>query len=470
MTKKLNKRGFTIVELVVVIVVIAILAAVLIPTVSSLVSKANQSADTSAVRQMNEQLAITEVEEKPANIGEAIKALLGVNIKLENYTPLATNTQFYWVKSLNRVVYVNIEGGKEEIIYPTDLKDLTHTAGDWYSLNGDIEFKNYSVGTDNSVSIASAGQFAQLIDDINNKKETNISTITLTDDIDLAGATAKITATGTDKNDGFAQNITIDGSGKTVYGLRDDTQTAFGSGEFANKGYGYGLFGNIGTNGNVTIKNVVFDGITVEDTVNEASGTAGLIAGCIYGTLKLDNVTFKNCSVAANQKVGAICGWLRETGTVNLTNVSFTNTIVSGGCEVAKLIGFLDCGKENGQYNNQGANLTVSGNTDFSGISVQATTATVFSSSAFTFNNNGWSLSSDSSTNTFKVKDDPKEKRINNVTTEDWAWYNNRIVISDWNFENAVKYNGVDYNLNASSCSASRNFKDGKPVDNAQGE
>ena len=41
--KKFNKKGFTIVELVVVIAVIAILAAVLIPTFSNFVDKANKS-------------------------------------------------------------------------------------------------------------------------------------------------------------------------------------------------------------------------------------------------------------------------------------------------------------------------------------------------------------------------------------------------------------------------------------------
>ena len=41
--KKLNKKGFTIVELVIVIAVIAILAGVLIPTFATVVEKANQS-------------------------------------------------------------------------------------------------------------------------------------------------------------------------------------------------------------------------------------------------------------------------------------------------------------------------------------------------------------------------------------------------------------------------------------------
>ena len=41
--KKLNKKGFTIVELVIVIAVIAILAGVLIPTFATVVDKANES-------------------------------------------------------------------------------------------------------------------------------------------------------------------------------------------------------------------------------------------------------------------------------------------------------------------------------------------------------------------------------------------------------------------------------------------
>lgn len=59
---KRNQRGFTIVELVIVIAVIAILAAVLIPTFTSLINKANISADQQAVRQMNTALAIDEAE------------------------------------------------------------------------------------------------------------------------------------------------------------------------------------------------------------------------------------------------------------------------------------------------------------------------------------------------------------------------------------------------------------------------
>ena len=48
--KRNNKKGFTIVELVIVIAVIAILAAVMIPTFSSIITEANKS---SAMQEAN---------------------------------------------------------------------------------------------------------------------------------------------------------------------------------------------------------------------------------------------------------------------------------------------------------------------------------------------------------------------------------------------------------------------------------
>ena len=85
--KRNNKKGFTIVELVIVIAVIAILAAVLIPTFSNVIKKAKTSADIQACRQMNEYLAVNEVLEGKT-ITDAIDALVEGGMSAKNYKPL----------------------------------------------------------------------------------------------------------------------------------------------------------------------------------------------------------------------------------------------------------------------------------------------------------------------------------------------------------------------------------------------
>ena len=68
-----KKRGFTIVELIIVIAVIAILAAVLIPTFSSLINKSLVAADESLVRNLNEAL-VMDVTNPHNTMTDALKA------------------------------------------------------------------------------------------------------------------------------------------------------------------------------------------------------------------------------------------------------------------------------------------------------------------------------------------------------------------------------------------------------------
>ena len=112
-----KKKGFTIVELVIVIAVVAILAAVLIPTFSSLVKKANTSADIQAVRQMNTQLAINEVTEGKT-INDVFKALREAGMTAKDYTPLSSDTYFFWDEKENRILYTDKNGN---VIYPEEV-------------------------------------------------------------------------------------------------------------------------------------------------------------------------------------------------------------------------------------------------------------------------------------------------------------------------------------------------------------
>lgn len=76
--KKINKKGFTIVELVIVIAVIAILAAVLIPTFATVIKKANENAAMQNAR--NEWTAFLAADKD--NVVAAYDAVIKVG---ENY-------------------------------------------------------------------------------------------------------------------------------------------------------------------------------------------------------------------------------------------------------------------------------------------------------------------------------------------------------------------------------------------------
>ena len=131
---KRNQRGFTIVELVIVIAVIAIMAAVLIPTFTSLINKANISADQQAVRQMNTALAIDEAENGRAEtVEQALDVLNKAGYKANEYIALADGYQFYWDQSTNRVVLYNNNGNKIE--YPEDAAEKYKDYKDEFSLN-----------------------------------------------------------------------------------------------------------------------------------------------------------------------------------------------------------------------------------------------------------------------------------------------------------------------------------------------
>ena len=109
-----NKKGFTIVELVVVVAVIAVLAAVLIPTVSGIIAKARLNADQQAVANMNKAAAMGAAEEDFTNAGDVVNALYayGFNAgKLQTYSKgyhyayQAEENEFYLLDEESKVVF-----------------------------------------------------------------------------------------------------------------------------------------------------------------------------------------------------------------------------------------------------------------------------------------------------------------------------------------------------------------------------
>lgn len=140
--KRNNKKGFTLVELVIVIAVIAILIAVLVPTFASVISKANRSADEQEA--MNLRTAI--VTELPAEItvGDATVTVSTFDELLSNLGVTAE------AANVNTIL-----SGLDEAILTNSLKNggsVTVTVGQDSGDNG-AYYLTYTSGRDNTVKI-----------------------------------------------------------------------------------------------------------------------------------------------------------------------------------------------------------------------------------------------------------------------------------------------------------------------------
>ena len=114
------KKGFTIVELVIVIAVIGILAGILIPTFSSVIKKSKVSSDQQAVRQMNTVLAVEGVMDD-VDIFDMFDVLEEGGLSAKDYKALSAGMSFFWDSEINRVLYVDNATGKAT--YPEEYKD-----------------------------------------------------------------------------------------------------------------------------------------------------------------------------------------------------------------------------------------------------------------------------------------------------------------------------------------------------------
>ena len=343
--KTQNKKGFTIVELVIVIAVIAILAAVLIPTFINLTKKANESADIQACRQMNTQLAINEVL-KGKSITEVHAALKSGGMDTENYTPLVEGHYFFWDSKLNRVLYVDAENN---VLYPEEYKDTPVAMGQRLSLNGKIGMTEV---TDNGgvYSISSAEQLYWLSEQNRSHKiENNVTIKFNAEKIDLKGADIGFLFS----NENTAPfTCTIEGNkegGTTLYGLAQITHGFDGEkGDNIGKDYASGLVQHVKGNVAITIKNITIENASVG---NPEIGCVGAVVGRIETawkpgmtatpTVNLKNVTVKNSVVNGKNKVGGLIGGI---GTANITieNCNIENVTVNcSEGESGKAIGCL---------------------------------------------------------------------------------------------------------------------------------
>ena len=150
--KRNNKKGFTIVELVIVIAVIAILAAVLIPTFSSVIKKAKVNNDIQLVRNLNTALAADTKEHKTMQAALDAAAEFGYDVAKINAS--ATDNEILW-DSVNDV-FCYLKDGKIEYIPNSVSGTVSLNANDYrlwkISDTVDAIYSTYYVGSAGSAT------------------------------------------------------------------------------------------------------------------------------------------------------------------------------------------------------------------------------------------------------------------------------------------------------------------------------
>ena len=151
------KKGFTIVELVIVIAVIAILSAILIPTFVNVTRAANVAADQAAAKNMNEILAIANAQGiKVDNMTDVIKVVNDGGYVIENLNPTAQGYHYVWDSESNQILYLN---EKYEIAYSSkNTTTTTPNANWWTTVKTSGEFKTI---TDKGISVYVAKEITE---------------------------------------------------------------------------------------------------------------------------------------------------------------------------------------------------------------------------------------------------------------------------------------------------------------------
>ena len=137
MNKK--RKGFTIVELVIVIAVIAILAAVLIPTFASLIEQARVSADTALVKNLNLVLTADEAENgKRTTMSDALTVAEEGGYVVDKLTPTSSG-EIVWDSVSNRFALLDQEGKLKFGVSGTDFNDASAVRANVWKITDDLE-------------------------------------------------------------------------------------------------------------------------------------------------------------------------------------------------------------------------------------------------------------------------------------------------------------------------------------------
>ena len=128
--KKAIKKGFTLVELVVVIAVIAILAATSVGIYFGVTESAKKSNDQTVTNQMNKALMLdATLNGNPKSPSEALAVLEENGFDVTKMTPFQDGAYYLWDSQDNKMILINSEG---TIDFPTDVTIRENEKFDYY--------------------------------------------------------------------------------------------------------------------------------------------------------------------------------------------------------------------------------------------------------------------------------------------------------------------------------------------------
>ena len=324
---KNSKKGFTLVELLVVIAILAILATVAVVGYTSFIKKANLSNDQAFSAQANTTLQAAAIPNKFESAGAAINAL-NENGFSGKYTPYSSGFFYAYHIESNKLFLVNSKG---EIVYPENSGVSADSLWYIWSNKAGDKAPNATKYVTLSSIIGEGGYF---------EKHFKDGTYTL----DLAGKAMAYEGTALTNVTVINGNLVSGATaGEGVKQISQVTETEIVAGAtIENKAffYSYELMKKVEGTKNVTYKNcyfynwdsegagvmasnLTFDGCTFIDAAMYCFNVQGDSGTAYEGTLTVNNCEFINCDRVFNIPLYVLGEDQNKIGKIIITNNTF---------------------------------------------------------------------------------------------------------------------------------------------------
>ena len=156
-----KKKGFTLVELLVVIAILAVLATVSVVGYMGFTKKAHESNDIGLTAQMNTILQAEEVTNKPTTPHDAVKQLANGGVDVEKLTPTTDGYNYVYDLDTNRMFLLD---DNRAVVAPTNI-EYTVDLNVFAFVGSESEITNwngYSVYLKSNFEMTSENLFADL--------------------------------------------------------------------------------------------------------------------------------------------------------------------------------------------------------------------------------------------------------------------------------------------------------------------